>query len=273
MYYSKEETLALHQHQMAFVKVSLDGHVLRVLLNRPEKKNAMHPVMVRELAFAFEHARYNPEVRVVVLEAAGDVFCAGADLRAFAGDAEEITSTVPEPAENILMGHITHLAQRPVIAKVQGNAYAGAFLLLCGCTYVVAAEQVKFGLPEVKRGLFPFQVLASLLEIMPAKKALDWCIRGLELGTAEAAANGLVSHVSAADQLDQTVQSLVDDILKSAPLAIRLGLEAYEKIRANALGAEHDYLQEMLFQCLGSEDAREGIMAFKEKRAPNWNGR
>ncbi len=266
------QDLTLTDKTFAFLEVEERDHVLTLTLNRPDKKNALHPVMANEIAFAMAYASQSKSVWAVVIKANGDVFCAGADLKAFMGGGEETNSTVPKANGEILLGEVFRTLHRPCIAQVEGNAFAGAFLLLCGCTHVVAEEQVHFGLPEVKRGLFPFQVMASMMEVMPARKVIDWCIRGNELDATVAAELGLVTHIAPKGRAADVVSTLLQEILANSPSAIRMGLEAYAHLRGEEAKQNHQYLVGMLMKTVQTKDAQEGIMAFREKRAPKWTG-
>lgn len=256
----------------ARILVSMDGHVLTITLNRAEKKNAMDPVMFRELAFALSHAKYNHNVWAVVLRANGDVFCSGADLKAFAGMAEETNSTIPEPAGEIVIGDVFEQMFKPCIAVVHAPVMAGGFLLICGCTHVLAATSATFRLPEVKRGLWPFQVTASLLNIMSPRAIVDLCMRGNAIGAHDAERVGLVSKAVALDQLDAETEVLLGEILANSPTAIRMGLEAFHLMRDLPASDRHAYLREQLMQCIQTNDAAEGLQAFMQKRNPVWTG-
>lgn len=270
--YSAEQTADLHNQRFAFLLVEEQGHVLNLTLNRPEKKNALNQGMVHELAYALAYARHQPGIWAVTLRAAGNVFCAGADLKAFAGGDSGNISTIPAPAGEVLPGELFTRLNKPSIAVVAGDVFAGGFLLLTGCTYVVAATGIRLGLPEVKRGLFPFQVLGGLLEVMPARKAIDWCIRGYDLPVDEARDHGLVTHVVSAGELDAQAGSLLRDVLANSPTAIRLGLEAFDHLRRQDSIHRQQYLHQMLMRTLQTADAQEGLAAFMEKRAPVWKG-
>jgi enoyl-CoA hydratase/carnithine racemase len=102
------------------------------------------------------YARNNKDVWAVVIKANGDTFCAGADLKSFAGDGAENISSIPEPDGEVLLGEVFNLVHKPCIAQVQGNVLAGAFLLVCGCQFVVSVTAATYSLPEVKRGHFRF---------------------------------------------------------------------------------------------------------------------
>jgi enoyl-CoA hydratase/carnithine racemase len=151
--------------------------------------------------------------------------------------------------------------------------YAGGLLLICGCTHVVAVPDVTFSLPEVKRGLWPFQVMHSLLQIMPQRQVLDFCMRGKSMNAEQAEKAGLVSNVVEKENLDAEVQSLVNDILQYSPTAIRLGLETFDKLKSMPVAQAHGYLKTCFFMAVQSEDAKEGMAAFAEKRKPVWKGK
>jgi len=274
MHYSAEQVADLAQQRFAFVDVSLHNHVLRITLNRPAKKNAMNPGMMAEIAYAMAYAHFTPEVWAVVLAANGDVFCAGADLKAFAGqDADADKSTIPAPTGEVLLGELFVKVHKPCIARVHGPVYAGGFLLIGGCHYVVAADTATFALPEVKRGLYPMQVMASLLPVMPARKVLDLCLRGHTFSAQEAQQAGLVTHLAPAELLDVTLDNLLAELLQNSPTALRYGLQAFDELRSIGGAEAHAYLKGMLGKLLQTEDAREGIAAFAEKRKPNWTGK
>ncbi len=273
MNYTIEQTLEFHGYTFAHLLTEERNHLLTITLNRPEKKNALNPTLFKELAFALSYAKYNQDVWGVVIAAKGDVFCAGADLKAFAGEQQTSISTVPEPEGEVVLGDVFSSLFKPCIAKVQAPVYAGGFLIVCGCTHVIASENVTFSLPEVKRGIFPFQVMNSLLQIMSPRQALDFCIRAKTVNAVEAERLGLVSKVVSADNLDAEVNALVDEIFQYSPAAIRIGLEAYDNLKNIPASQAHSYLKQMLGDALQTKDAAEGIAAFAEKRKPNWTGR
>lgn len=269
MLYTAQQAASLPPGGLRYVLTALDDHVLTITLNRPEKKNALHPPMLAELAFVLAHAHHNPAVWLVVLGAAGDTFCAGMDLRSLSHGETE-TATVPEPSGPVRLGELMAGLHKPCIARVQGPVWAGGFLLVGGSTYVVAAETTTFGLPEVKRGLFPFQVLAVLLDIMPARQALDLCLRARTLLATDAQRVGLVTDVVAADQLDAAVTSLVNELKQGSPTAVQYGLRAYQTLKRLPSDEQQAYLYEQFTQLQQTPDAREGMAAFLEKRPPKW---
>lgn len=272
MIYTEEQALALYSYTFAHLLVREENHLLTLTLNRPEKKNALNPTLFKELAYALYYAKYNSNVWAVVVEANGDVYCAGADLKSFSGSNEPQTSTVPEPKSEVIIGDVFNALHKPCIAKVHASVYAGGFLIICGCTHVIASSNATFALPEVRRGLFPFQVLKSLLGIMSQREALDLCIRARTLTALEAHGLGLVSKVVELDELNTEVSALVQEIFQFSPSAIRLGLEANDQLKNLSDAEAHGYLKHMFEKAIKTEDAAEGIAAFAEKRKPNWKG-
>lgn len=276
MLYNADQTSQLPTEGFRYLLTSLDNHVLTITLNRPEKKNALNPPMLAELAFALAYAHYATAVWLVVLAASGDTFCAGMDLKSLSrsggpGADAEIAS-VPEPAGPVRLGELMADLHKPCIARVQGSVYAGGFLLVGGSTYVVAAESATFSLPEVKRGLFPFQVLDVLVDIMPARTALDLCLRARTLSATDALSVGLVTSVVPASELVNTVTQLTDELKQFSPTALKAGLQAYQQLKRLPSDEQQSFLYEQFQQLQQTPDAKEGMAAFLEKRQPRWQG-
>ena len=273
MLYTQKQTENFKEQKFAYLIVEEVENVLTITLNRPEKRNAFHIPLVNELAYALAYAHYNNAIWAVVLKANGKVFCAGADLKAFAGaDTADKVSTIPMPTEPIKLGDEFNGLHKPCIAQVHANVYAGGFLMICGCTHVVAVEDAQFSLPEVKRGLFPFQVMASLEPIVSSRALLDLCMRAKAIDAHEAKRIGIVSEVVAEGNLESAVQAIVNDIKEQSPTAIRMGLEAFHEMKNLKAEDKHKYLHGMLMKVLSSKDAAEGLAAFREKRKAVWLG-
>jgi enoyl-CoA hydratase/carnithine racemase len=274
MLYGTEVVGQFASQTFAFVVPQMADHVLTLTLNRPDKKNAMSPTVMRELAYCLAYAHHNPEVWAVVLRANGDIFCAGADLKAFAGIPEDPnSSTIPDPVKEILLGELFNGLHKPCIARVHAPLFAGAFLLICGCTHVVATPQVTLGLPEVKRGIWPMQVMASLRSILNKRQILDLCMRGHTFGAQDALAMGILTHLAQDDvAMDATIAGILSDIKANSPAAIRLGLKAWDDLRQVDEAEEHAFLKARLNEILQTADAHEGLAAFREKRPPQWTG-
>jgi len=270
LHYTKAQTANIHSETFAFIAIAEQDHVFTITLDREKKKNALHPQMLNELAFAMQYAHHEAGVWVVVFQAKGNVFCAGADLKAFMGILGECQSSIPTPNGNILIGELFNKIHKPTITKVTGDVYAGGFFFLAGSHIVVAQESVKLALPEVRRGLYPFQVMAALLRVMPARKVIDWCIRGYNLPVHQAEKYGLVTQVVTPENIDNQVNIIIEQLKQNSPSAIRMGLAAYDHIQPDA--EAHKYLMEMLQKTLASKDGQEGLTAFREKRTPIWTG-
>ena len=269
MVYTAEQTAHLPSEGFKYLLTSLQENVLTITLNRPEKKNALSPPMLAELAFALAYGHYSTEVWLVVLAASGDTFCAGMDLKSLSmGDSEQ--TTVPEPNDPVRLGELMAGLHKPCIARVQGPVYAGGFLLVGGSTYVVAAEAATFTLPEVKRGLFPFQVLALLLDLMPVRTALDLCLRAKALSAADALGIGLVTQVVPVNELDNAIAQLADELKAFSPTAMQFGLRAWQQLKSLPSNEQQAYLYDQFVQLQQTPDAKEGMAAFLEKRKPIW---
>ncbi|NRB01716.1 MAG: enoyl-CoA hydratase/isomerase family protein [Rhodobacteraceae bacterium] len=266
------ETLTLDGLIFEAVEISEADHVLTITLNRPERKNAINPVMSNELIYALDYARQERSVRVVVLAAKGDVFCAGGDLKTMGTNAaSKTTSNVPKRGEtDDISLRLRHL-NKPTIAKIQGPVLAGALLLVCNTTHAIAADHATFSAPEIKRGIWPFMVMGGLFRVMPKRAGLDFIMRGAPMGAAEAARYGLINETVAADALDAKVEALAQELASLAPGTMQMGLAAYNAQDEMPFDEALPFLRTQIDACLKSADAKEGITAFLEKRAPKWD--
>jgi enoyl-CoA hydratase/carnithine racemase len=273
MIYTQTQTQNLQQHAFAYIKIEEKEHLLKITLARPQAKNAMSPTMSREYAYAMSYAHHQPHIWAVVFAAEGNVWCAGADLKAMRGQEEENNSTIPMPDQEIVIGDLFTQIHKPVIARVHAPVYAGGHLLIAGCHFVIATPEVTFSLPEVKRGLFPFQVMDMLLKILPSRIVLDWCMRGGAIDAQKALSWGLVTEIVSESELDQSIEKLTAQLFQNSPSAIRLGLKSYEEMRSVPEAEKQAFLKKMLEQTIQTQDAQEGLKAFAEKRNPQWTGR
>ena len=236
-----------------------------ITLNRPEKKNALNNVMVNEICYLLAYAKQERSVRVVIIAAEGDIFCAGADLRR-----EKSESNVPklEGADDISL-MLRHL-YKPVICKIQGSVLAGALLMVTNSTHAVAVKDAKFSAPEILRGLWPHMVMAGLFRVMPKRAGLDFVMRGQPIDAKKAKEWGLINELVEPNELDEYVENLSVELSRLAPGTMQFGLEAYEKQDAMAFDEALPFLQKQIAKTFEGPDAKEGIAAFLEKRKPNW---
>lgn len=260
------------QHPFKVLSASLQDHVCTLSLNRPQRKNALSAQLVNELIVALEAASQNEEVRVIVLQGEGGVFCSGADLSLMSGS-DEPDPDIPQRGGFTELNLALRDVDKPVIAKVQRYALAGALALICGATFVLAEEDAFFSAPEIDRGIFPMMVLASLFRTVSKRHGLDLVLSGRRIGAAEAARIGLINQAVDADGLDEAVETLAKTLAAKPPAAIRMGLAAYRAQAEMDFAEALPFLSEQLMAVLGTEDASEGIMAFMQKREPVWTGR
>ena len=206
------EKLSLEGLDFQATKINIKNNVLTITLNRPEKKNALNNVMMNELNYALAYAKQEREIRVVVVDAEGDIFCAGADLRLAKED-----SNVPkiEGADDISFS--LRRLHKPVICKIQGSVLAGALLILTNATHAIAVDTAKFSAPEIHRGLWPFMVMAGLFRVMPKRAGLDFIMRGQPIDANKAERWGLINESVAADELDKRVSELAGELASLAP--------------------------------------------------------
>jgi methylglutaconyl-CoA hydratase len=248
------------------------GAALWITINRPEKRNAMNGDVIAGIAEGYRAAHDDAGVRVIVLTGAGDkAFCAGADLRntgaAFAADFSR---------PNVDFADLLRLSQsatKPAIARVNGICMAGGMGLLCMTDMAVAADHALFGLPEVKVGVFPMQVLSLLQDIAPRRVISEWCITGEPFQASEAQAAGLLNYVVPAAELDARIDWLVSRITDKSPTAIRRGKYAMRAIGAMSFDQSIAYTESQIALLAMTEDAKEGLKAFAEKRKPVWTGK
>jgi enoyl-CoA hydratase/carnithine racemase len=272
MYFTENNIASFPTVELKLIKTELRKNLFIITLNRSEKRNAFTPTMVHEIAFALAYANSESNIWCVLLEAEGPVFCAGMDLNVFQNpELDVFNSSLPKSAKEITLGDAFKSLSKPCIAKVKGDVLAGGFLLIGGCTFVIAAEEVNFSLPEVKRGIFPLQVMATLLKIMPQRKVLEMCISGKKYKAKEALDLGLVTHLSTSKAIDEDTDNLIETILSGSPFAIKKGIEACQNLSDIPENEQHQYLVSLLQEIRDSADAQEGIQAFKEKRVPIWH--
>ena len=274
LFYSKEDVKTFESVSFLFIKTALVGHIFRLTLNRPEKRNAFTPTMAEEIIFALAYAHYHSHIRCIVIDAEGPVFCAGADLNAFHDTADFIRNeTLPKIREEARLGDVFTQLFKPSIALIEGSVFAGGFLLICGCTFAVSVEEAIFSLPEVKRGIWPMQVMASLLPIVPKRKILEMSATGWKYTALEALTLGIVTKIAPKEEIREIVNSIADEICQNAPYAIQLGMEALANLSGIREFDQHLFLKRQLDKLLRSDDAHEGTQAFKEKRNPTWKGK
>ncbi len=250
-----------------------DG-VAMVTLNRPEARNALNRTLLRELGEALAALDGDPGARVVILRGAGErAFCAGADLKGMF-EADSILEARERFGGLARVLELIPRMRAPVIGQVYGYALAGGCGLAVACDVVVAAEDAVFGLPEVKLGLLPLMVLAPILRAAGhPKRVLQLMLTGAELPAREAQAIGLVTQVVPRAELAGSVETLARTLAGYSPAALAIAKEAFYAAVELDHGRALAHLRDLITIVGRSEDAREGIAAFLEKRPPRWTGR
>jgi enoyl-CoA hydratase/carnithine racemase len=246
--------------------LDIKNNIMTITLNRPEKKNALNNVMMNELNYALAYAKQESSIRVVVVAAEGNIFCAGADLTRTKSE-----SNVPKLKNNDDISLSLRHLYKPVICKIQGSVYAGALLIVSNSTHAIAVKEAEFSAPEIHRGLWPFMVMAGLFRVMPKRAGLDFIMRGQPIDASKAEKFGLINQSVNKEHLDEAVNSLAKELASLAPETMQFGLEAYEKQDSKSFNEALPYLQEQIAKCFEGKDAKEGISAFLEKRKPNWD--
>jgi enoyl-CoA hydratase len=251
-----------------------EGSVEILTLNRPEQRNSLSPELLEQLSTAFCECKADDDIRVVILTAAGDkAFCAGMDLKAFAA-AQSGEGPAREAGDT---SDFTEFSQggfpKPVIGAVNATAVAGGFELLMNCDLVVTSDAAKFGIPEVKRGLFAAGGGYTLPARIPLAVALELGMTGDFIDADRALALGLVNRVVPAADILSTALDLAARISENGPLGVALTKKLMRTVVKHGVAAAQELSAKEIDSVFKSEDALEGSRAFAEKRTPHWKGR
>jgi enoyl-CoA hydratase/carnithine racemase len=243
--------------------------VLWLIIQREERRNALSHGVLSAMTRAIGAAQSDRALRAIVVTGAGSqAFCAGTDLQA----AQAFTTDYSEPYASLaLLLRSAKASNLPLIARVNGACMAGGMGLLAMCDMAVAATHAVFGLPEVKVGVFPAQVLSVLQHLVPRRRLAELCLTGEPLTAAQALEYGLVNYV--ADDVDAKLDWLLQRLLDKSPAAIRRGLYTMKKIEAMAFEESVAFTESQIALFTLTEDAKEGQQAFQQKRKPQWKGK
>ena len=261
-----------------FIYDSPREHVARITINRPEVRNAINTPAHKEWSDLLDLAEADDDIWVVVVTGIGDkAFCAGRDLKYMSAMRQSSPEAQAEDAA--LMEQVTKLIERfhyakPMIARVNGIALGGGFEVAMACDLVVAADHVQFGLPEPRRGIYAGGGgVHRLPRQIPLKLAMEYLLTSRTMPAARAMELGIVNDVVPYAELDAAVDRLIDDILLGAPLSIRATKQATMDGLDMALPEAFYHRFPAVAAMFDSDDAREGPLAFSEKRTPEWKGR
>lgn len=253
----------------------LDGDgVLRLTLNDPSRRNALSEAMLTTLSTAFVEAGADPEVRVIVLAANGPAFCAGHDLkemtagRATPDRGRAYFTKVMTMCSGVMQGIVN--CRKPVIAEVTGVATAAGCQLVASCDLAIAADTAQFSTPGVHIGLFCSTPMVALSRNVADKHAMEMLLTGDMTPAARAAEIGLVNRVVAPEELRQVTMGMARKIASKSSMTLATGKRAYYVQREMGLSDAYDYASDVMVENMLARDAKEGIGAFIQKRAPQW---
>lgn len=250
--------------------IESNGGIVRLTLNRPEKRNALSLDLLHRLEQAIEGLGADCRARVIILASAGPVFCSGHDLGEMVGRGEEDYRELFATCSRVMLG-LRRLPQ-PVIARVQGVATAAGCQLVAACDLAVAAEEAAFATPGVKIGLFCTTPMVPLVRAIPAKAALEMLLTGAPIDARRALELGLINRVVPAGELDAAIRSLAETIAGMSPLVIRTGKRAFYEIEGLDESKAYAHAVPIMTENALCHDAQEGISAFVQKRPPRWSG-
>lgn len=245
--------------------IEREGRVLRITLNRPEKRNALDAALCEELVAAVEGAQHDAAVGAILLDAAGKVFCAGMDL-------EEAAS---HPAGHTLEVHerlfgLGRRALKPVVISVNGAALGGGTGLVAQGHVVVAAQGSLFGLTEVRVGLWPFLIYRAVEEAIGPRRTLELSLTGRVFSAADALTWGLIHQVALPFELEERATAVAHGLANSSRTAIENGMECVQRGTGAGWAERGALAAEYRVRVMAGADFREGVAAFREHREPQW---
>lgn len=256
------------------LEVNRHGHFAEIHLNRPDVRNAFNDIAIAEITQVFQELGADPTIRAVILAARGPAFCAGADLnwmKKMAGYTHK--ENLADAVQLADMLRTIYLCPKPVVAKIQGDCYAGGMGLVAACDMAVAAEQSNFCLSEVKLGLIPATISPYVIKAMGENAARRYFLTAERFSAQEAHRIGFVHETAKADALDATVDQIVKALLAASPHAVRQAKRLVQDVAGMPLT---DTLVadtvERIADIRVSVEGREGVQSFLEKRKPFWLG-
>ena len=250
------------------------GAACYITINRAAEHNTMTDLVMEELTLAFRQAEAMAGVRAIVLTGAGDqTFCAGGKLKPtadgspFALEPGRFDNPVAELFRTMDRSNL------PIIARVNGSAFGGGLGLVCACDFAVATDAARFGTTEAKVGVFPMMILPVLMRVIPRRRLLEMCFFAHRFTAAEAQQFDIVNQVVPAAELDAAITAMVEKLAANSPVALRIGRRAIAAVTDLSFSDALNLTQAVLPILSQSEDTKEGMKAFAERRPPVWPGR
>ena len=247
----------------------VEKRVARITINREQQRNAITPEAIDLFLEYLERAEKDVDVRAVLVTGAGDkAFCTGAQL----GDG---LSTEGKKVFTRYAGLLKRIASfpKPTLARVKGYCLAGGMGFMLACDIVIASDDSQFGTPEVNVGLWPMMIGALIFRNVPRKKAMEMIMLAERIKAAEALSMGLITRMVPAGELDGAVDTVLQRLAEKSPIGMKIGKEAFHKAVDMPLDEALDFLSMKLVEVASTDDAREGITAFIEKRPPVFKGK
>jgi enoyl-CoA hydratase/carnithine racemase len=252
----------------AMLAASREGRLLRLVLNRPEKRNALNGALCQQLVAAIEQGDRDESVGAILLSGAGKSFCSGMDLSEMLTPAEASLGPLHER-----LFTIGRRVTTPIIAAVQGAALAGGAGLVANAHIVVAAEDATFGLTEIRIGLWPFVIFRAVVAAVGERRAVELGVTGRIIDAREAAGIGLAHHVTPVTNLEDRAGEIAAEAAAASPEAMRAGLRFVAETRGLNWEQAGESARQFRQELFRTRDFAEGIRAFREKRKPRWPGR
>jgi enoyl-CoA hydratase/carnithine racemase len=250
---------------MSFLRINRQERVLRITLNRPDKRNALTTAMCHELVDAVEGVQDDAGIGSVLIDAEGRAFCAGMDL----------DEAVADKAQNSIAIHEKlfssgRTSRKPIVACIAGPALGGGVGLVAQAHAAVAAQGALFGLTEIRTGLWPFLVYRSLQAAVGPRRAVELSLTGRLFSTQEALSWGLIHQVAPAFEIEDRAEAVARDISRASPEAVRLGIAYVHDSRGKSWEEAGKVAAALREACAAGLDFKEGVAAFHEQREPHW---
>jgi enoyl-CoA hydratase/carnithine racemase len=252
------------------LRVTSDGSAARIVLNRPERRNALSLELMEEMIAVLRDVSARRETRAIVLEGAGPVFSAGHDLSEMIGRDREFLAHLFDRCSTMM--ETLHEAPQPVIAKVHGVATAAGCQLVAACDLAIAAEGTRFATPGVKIGLFCSTPMVPVSRAVGRKRAMQMLLTGEPIDAVTALDWGLVNRVVPREQLEPAVVELVHAVTRSSAYTVAVGKQAFYAQIDRAEDDAYEHCELIMTENALANDAQEGMSAFLEKRTPVWRG-
>ena len=247
------------------MRPNLEGRLLRLTLNRPDKRNALNSETCRQLVEAVEAAQNDNSTGAILIDAEGTAFCSGMDL-----DEATQTNAVELTAIHVKLFSMGMWSRKPIVAAVQGGAYAGGMGLAANAHVVFAADDASFGLPEIKIGMWPFVIWRSLEMAIGERRAMELSLTGRKISAQQAAAWGLVHYLCSSSMLSTNSFELARTLSEASSPTLERGMNLTREARGLGMDEALALAVRLRAEQIVSPDFLEGVKASKEKRSPRW---